>query len=197
MILSITVKQLQEKVSFDNFESLALSWFESYKLTVKANSIRIVNNNLKVYILPELGAYRVDRINPVLLQTIVNKWAKNANTAKIVNGKRERGKCKDYKVMLNIIKRILDYGIQLGAIEDNPATKVFPPKLKIREVSKIKYFDNEELKQFLTYLDTLETTPTNKRRITLYRFLLATGLRIGEALALSWSDIDFLISLYL
>ena len=181
----------RKKVSFDNFESLALNWFESYKLTVKANSIRIVNNNLKVYILPELGAYRVDRINPVLLQTIVNKWAKNANTAKIVNGKRERGKCKDYKVMVNIIKRILDYGIQLGAIEENPATKVFPPKLKIREVSKIKYFDNEELKQFLTYLDTLETTPTNKRRITLYRFLLATGLRIGEALALSWSDIDF------
>ncbi len=62
--------------------------------------------------------------------------------------------------MLNIIKRILDYGIQLGAIEENPATKVFPPKLKIREVfRKIKYFDNEELKQFLTYLDTLETTP--------------------------------------
>ena len=44
----------RKKVSFDNFESLALNWFESYKLTVKANSIRIVNNNLKVYILLSL-----------------------------------------------------------------------------------------------------------------------------------------------
>jgi Phage integrase family. len=25
----------------------------------------------------------------------------------------------------------------------------------------------------------------------MYRFLLATGLRVGECLALSWSDIDF------
>ncbi|MBK5076319.1 site-specific integrase [Lactococcus lactis] len=181
----------REKVVFDNFEDLALSWFESYKLTVKANSIRVANNSLRVYILPELGSYQLNRITSILLQEIVNKWAENANTAKIINGRRERGKCKDYKVLLNIIKRILDYGMQLGAINDNPATKVFPPKLKTRTSSKIKYFDNEELKQFLEYLDTLEPTSTNIRRTTLYRFLLATGLRIGEAQALLWSDIDF------
>ena len=35
---------VREKVVFDNFEDLALSWFESYKLTVKANSIRVANN---------------------------------------------------------------------------------------------------------------------------------------------------------
>ena len=181
----------REKVILNTFDKLALSWFESYKLTVKANSIRVTNNYLKVYLLPELGVYRVDKITPMLLQEIVNKWAKNANTAKIINGKRERGKCKDYKLLLNLIKRILDYGMQLGAITDNPALKVFPPKLKTRAIKKIKYFDNSELKKFLCYLDTLELTPDNVRRTTLYRFLIATGLRVGEALALSWSDIDF------
>ncbi len=69
MILSISGQTIaRKKVSFDSFESLTLSWFESYKLTVKANSIRIVNNNLKVIYSAELGAYRVDRINPMLLQ---------------------------------------------------------------------------------------------------------------------------------
>ncbi|MDU3959249.1 MAG: site-specific integrase [Lactococcus lactis] len=170
----------REKVVFDNFEELALSWFESYKLTVKANSIRVANNYIKGYILPELGSYRVDRITPMLLQTIVNKWAKNANTSEIVNGRREKGKCKDYKLLLNFIKRIMSYGIQLGALVDNPANQVIPPKLKTRTNNKIKY------------LDTLEDTTDNKMRITLYRFLLATGLRIGEALALSWSDVDFI-----
>ena len=81
--------------------------------------------------------------------------------------------------------------MQLGAIEDNPATKVFPPKLKTRTSNKIKYFDNVELKQFLTYLDTLEPTITNQKNITIYKLLLTTGLRVGEALALSWSDINF------
>lgn len=31
----------RKKVIFDDFNSLALSWFESYKLTVKINTIRV------------------------------------------------------------------------------------------------------------------------------------------------------------
>lgn len=181
----------REKVTFDNFEALALNWFDSYKLTVKENSISVANNALKVYLLPTLGDYSVDKINTVLLQNIVNKWAKNANTASIKNGKREKGKCKDFKALLNYIKRILDYGMQLGAIDTNPAKQVIPPKLKSRSTKKIKYFEDNELKKFLTYLDNLEPTIEHQRNIILYKLLLATGLRIGEALALSWSDIDF------
>ena len=181
----------REKVEFENFKSLVFSWFESYKLTVKANTIRVTNNYINVYLLPELGSYKVNKITPVLLQGVINKWAKNANTSKIINGKRERGKCKDYKLLLNLIKRILDYGMQLGAITENPALKVFPPKLKTRAINKIKYFDNSELKKFLCYLDTLDLTTDNIMRVTLYRLLLATGLRVGESLALYWSDIDF------
>lgn len=37
----------REKVSFDNFNALATSWFDSYKLTVKANTIRINSNFFK------------------------------------------------------------------------------------------------------------------------------------------------------
>ncbi|KSU05979.1 Mobile element protein [Lactococcus lactis subsp. lactis] len=102
----------REKIVFDNFESLALSWFENYKLTVKENSIRSVKNYLKVYILPALGTYVLPKITPMLLQSIVNDWSKNANTSEITSGKREKGKGKNYKIMLNIIKRILDYGMQ-------------------------------------------------------------------------------------
>ncbi|MFS9629890.1 phage integrase central domain-containing protein, partial [Klebsiella pneumoniae] len=151
----------REKVSFDNFNALATSWFDSYKLTVKANTIRINSNFLKNYILPALGNYKVEKITTVLLQNIVNDWARNANTAEIVNGNREKGKSKDYKLLLNIIKRILDYGMQLGVISDNPAIKVFSPKLKTRTVKKIKYFNNDELKRFLDYLDSLQSTTAN------------------------------------
>ncbi|MGO3573233.1 MAG: tyrosine-type recombinase/integrase [Pseudolactococcus laudensis] len=181
----------REKVFFDDFNALAMSWFDSYKLTVKANSIRVANNYLKVYLLPALGSYRIEKINSVLLQGIVNQWAKNANTSPIKEGRREKGKCKDYKVLLNYIKRILDYGMQLGAINSNPAIQVIPPKLKARTTTKLKYFNNDELKKFLVYLDSLDDTIDNQLHITMYRFLLATGLRVGECLALSWSDIDF------
>ncbi|WP_332400549.1 tyrosine-type recombinase/integrase [Lactococcus laudensis] len=181
----------REKVFFDDFNALAMSWFDSYKLTVKLNTIRVADNYLKVYILPALGSYKVEKINSVLLQGIVNQWAKNANTSPIKNGRREKGKCRSYKLLLNYIKRILDYAMQLGAIESNPAINVIPPKLKNRTTKKIKYFDNDELKKFLSYLDSLDDTIDNQLHVTMYRFLLATGLRVGECLALSWSDIDF------
>lgn len=77
----------REKVFFSDFNDLAMSWFDSYKLGVKANTIRINKSFLDLYILPELGTYRLEKITSVLLQGIVNQWAKNANTATIRNGK--------------------------------------------------------------------------------------------------------------
>lgn len=181
----------RKKGNFKTFSDLTDNWFKSYKLTVKAHSIRVMDNFLKVYILPSLGQYQPDKISSILVQEIVNEWASNANTSKIINGKREKGKCKDYKLLLNIINRIFDYAIRLGELDMNPAKRVIAPKLKVKTVKKLKYFDNKELKQFLVYLDTLETTVDNQLQSTLYHFLLATGLRIGEALSLNWSDFDF------
>lgn len=93
--------------------------------------------------------------------------------------------------MLNIIKRIFDYAIRLGKLDENPANQVLAPKLRTKTTKQIKHFDNKELQQFLVYLDNLEPSVDNQLHSTLYRFLLATGLRIGEALSLNWSDFDF------
>ncbi|MFK4847239.1 tyrosine-type recombinase/integrase [Lactococcus petauri] len=181
----------REKATFDNFEHLTNEWFEGYKLTIKTNTLKSTERFLRLYILPAFGSFKLDRITSVLIQNAVNKWANNANTSKIKSGSREKGKSKDFRLMLSITKRILDYALQLGAITENPALQVIPPKLKVRGEQPLKYFDEIELKKFLEYVDSLEDTERNCRDTTLYKFLLATGLRIGEALALSWSDIDF------
>lgn len=68
---------------------------------------------------------------------------------------------------------------------------VLPRNTQKDKKAKVKHFNNDELKQFLTYLDSLDNSKyKNYYDITLYKFLLATGCRINEALALSWSDID-------
>lgn len=181
----------RKKVNFKTFSDLTDSWFKSYKLTVKPHTIVTMNNFLKVYIIPYLGQYRPDKISSILIQEIVNEWANNANTSKIINGKRENGKGKGYKLLLNIIKRIFDYAIRLGELQMNPANQVLAPKLRTRTTRRIKHFNNKELKQFLVYLDNLEPSVDNQLHSILYHFILATGLRIGEALALNWSDFDF------
>ena len=89
-------------------------------------------------------------------------------------------------------RQILQYGVTMQAIPSNPARDVVLPRnTQKAKRQKVKHFENQELKKFLGYLDNLDSDRYRYYyETTLYKFLLATGCRINEALALSWSDID-------
>ena len=191
-------KATQEKVDFqkdgctrfkassiDNYQELANLWWESYKYTVKPNTRINVKRILNNHILPLFGSYKLTKLTTPLIQSIVNKLADKTN-------KGEEGAFLYYDSIHALNKRILQYGVTMQAIPSNPARDVVLPRnTQKAKRQKVKHFDNEELKKFLAYLDNLDL---NKFRYcyenTLYKFLLATGCRINEALALSWSDID-------
>lgn len=80
----------------------------------------------------------------------------------------------------------------MQAISSNPARDVVLPRnTQKAKRKKVKHFENQDLKKFLDYLGGLDLAKyRNLYEATLYKFLLATGCRINEALALSWSDID-------
>lgn len=167
------------------YKELADLWWNNYKHTVKPNSQDATRKLLKKHVLPLFGAYRLNKLTTPLIQSIVNQLAEKTN-------KGEVGAYLHYDKIHALNKRILQYGVIMQAIPFNPAREVILPRnTQKANHSKIKHFDNQELKTFLDYLDSLDS---NKYRhfyeITLYKFLLATGCRINEALALSWSDID-------
>ena len=167
------------------YKELAALWWESYKHTVKPNTQLNVRRLLDNHILPLFGAYKLDKLTTPLIQSIVNKLADKTN-------KGEEGAFLYYDSLHALNKRILQYGVVMQAISFNPAREVILPRnTQKANREKVKHFDNQELKKFLDYLDSLNL---NKFRYyyenTLYKFLLATGCRINEALALSWSDID-------
>ncbi|HEO6841156.1 TPA: site-specific integrase [Streptococcus agalactiae] len=89
-------------------------------------------------------------------------------------------------------KRILQYGVIMQAIPFNPAREVILPRnTKKANTKRVKHFENDELRTFFNYLNNLDKSKyRNFYEVTLYKFLLATGCRINEALALNWSDID-------
>ena len=167
------------------YKELASLWWESYKHTVKPNTQLNVRRLLDNHILPLFGSYKLDKLTTPLIQNVVNKLADKTN-------KGEDGAFLYYDSLHALNKRILQYGVVMQAISFNPAREVILPRnTQKAKREKIKHFDNQELKKFLDYLDSLNL---NKFRYyyenALYKFLLATGCRINEALALSWSDID-------
>lgn len=167
------------------YKELVSLWWESYKHTVKPNTQLNVRRLLDNHILPLFGSYKLDKLTTPLIQNVVNKLADKTN-------KGEEGAFLYYDSLHALNKRILQYGVVMQAIPFNPAREVILPRnTQKAKREKIKHFDNQELKKFLDYLDSLNL---NKFRYyyenTLYKFLLATGCRINETLALSWSDID-------
>lgn len=183
---------IKRKENFDTFDKVAVHWFEQYKLGVKPRTIQITGAILRTYILPEFGKYKINKITPVKLQTVVNKWAKNASLP--LNGAqhREIGKGKNYKVYFRYINKIYSYAVSLGMVEDNPCKNVLIPKVNLESTEKeVKFFNKEQLGTFFGYLDTLPKNYTSQLMKALCRLLVSSGLRVGEGVALSWSDIDF------
>ncbi|CYV09863.1 hypothetical protein HO640_01165 [Streptococcus suis] len=73
-----------QEVKIIYFSELLDLWFDTYRLGKKPNTIRVFNNFAKNYILPQLGNIRIDKITTIMLQTVVNDWARKAHQKKIV-----------------------------------------------------------------------------------------------------------------
>lgn len=175
---------VKEKPTITTYRELVALWWESYKNTIKPNSQQSMEGIVRLHILPVFGDYKLDKLTTPIIQQQVNKWADKAN-------KGEKGAYANYSFLNNINRRILQYGVTMQAIKHNPARDVIIPRKQQNKEHKVKFFSNQELKQFLDYLEDLDQSSyENFFDYVLYKTLLASGCRIGEALALEWSDID-------
>lgn len=175
---------VKEKPTITTYRELVALWWESYKNTIKPNSQQSMEGIVRLHILPVFGDYKLEKLTTPIIQQQVNKWADKAN-------KGEKGAYANYSFLNNINRRILQYGVTMQVIQHNPARDVIIPRKQQNKDHKVKFFSNQELKQFLDYLEDLDQSSyENFFDYVLYKTLLASGCRIGEALALEWSDID-------
>lgn len=166
-----------KEANIKTYKELTNSWLDNYQMTVKPQTVVNTRQFLKNHILPVFGDMQLDKIHIAHIQSWVNKLA-----FKIVN----------YGVAASINKRILQYGVSMQLIPFNPAREVILPRPQKAGANRIKFIDKEDLKTFLDYMERLAPTAYNYYYDSvLYKLLLATGCRYGEAVALEWSDIDF------
>lgn len=148
-------------------------WFElSCKLNLKYNTqvgyLRIIESHLK----PKFGMYKLKAINPTILQEYANSLKLNGYSRSHIIG------------ILTVFQSALDYAIEpLHYISQNPMKYVRFPKVERKPRERIILTLDEWQQIIDRFRDTRYYIPL---MIGFY-----TGLRISEAFALTWDDIDF------
>jgi len=155
------------------FEDVYNEYFPQYKNTVKESTWVKTQQMYKNHVIPIFGKKILSKITPQQCQQAINKWYEDGFTK--------------YKDFFRLISSVFQYAIRLGLVHDDPTKRVIVPKNKHVKDMTLNYFTVDELRTFFKYLDS-DKYP---KRAMFFRVLAFTGMRKGEALALTWNDIDF------
>ena len=152
------------------FRELAEIYLEQYgtnnlKPVTKYNYQR----DLEIHILPVFGNRKANSITTAELTTFFTQMHKSSETA---------------RKLRTVVSSVFSFGKQQGYISQNPCVGSLY-KTDVTTAKKIKYLDREECQILMAA--TAEYSIVN----TIIHFLLFTGMRIGECLALTWDCIDF------
>lgn len=90
----------------------------------------------------------------------------------------------------SVVYQIFEIAVVDNIIRTNPASNAFRHFSKSNEITS-KQRDALTVKQQEQFIDFVYSSRIYSRLGNLFTVLLGTGLRIGEALALTWDDIDF------
>jgi len=141
--------------------------------------------NYKNHIKPYLGK---TKLIDITLETI-REWQSKINAKTYFRNNKENFYSYEFKTKIHsLLSNILDYAKKMGKIEENIAKRYGNFKSQRDEViieeNKIKYQTPMQFNLFISVIEELLWK-------AFFMFLYWTGCRKGEALALTWEDIDF------
>lgn len=149
-------------------------WFDMYcKPNLKYNSqvgyLRIMQGHL----IPRFGTHRLRALSPAMLQEYANDLKIQGNSRSNLVG------------ILSVLSAALSYAVEpLHYLTSNPMSYVKYPKVEKPKRERI-ILTLEEWQRIITRF------PAGSRYYIPLMIGFYTGLRISEALALTWDDIDF------
>ncbi|MFD1363430.1 tyrosine-type recombinase/integrase [Lentibacillus salinarum] len=164
------------------FNALCDDWEKHYISSMKAkeSSLRARKIALK-HIRDEFGDIAIQKISKKAYQDAIDKLANKFSTNYVSSIHTSSNMVFEYAKDNKLIKEVLTKDIKL------PKKKKTVADLEKGDSIQEKFLEKEELEEFLTVVknEGLEGD------LLSFTMLAYTGLRIGEMIALKWSDIDF------
>ena len=156
-----------------------IQWLENYiRPSVKMRTYERYKLIIEQHIKGKIGDMELDGLSPLVLQSFI--------TGLLQNGNRKTGaglSANSVNAVISVIQSSLKTAYLLGLTKEYAADKLKRPKLKEKPVECFTLAEQKQIEQAIL----------NGKKDKLYGILLClySGLRIGELIALQWSDIDF------
>ena len=151
-------------------------WLDNYcKTNLKYNTIQAYSNIIKNHIVPKLGKYRLSSLTSVKLNSYITEICEEKDFAPTY-----------FRNILKVLKGSFRDACNIyGFIKYNPARDLRLPKLDRKREDVKHLYTQEEIDLILNRF------MNNDAFTCIFLTSCYTGMRTGEACALTWNDIDF------
>ena len=150
---------------------LAAAWLEEVTPKLKPKTIDGYRWGVERHIIPRLGRHRVYQLSvDDVARMISDLQAEGKKTHTIRN-------------ILKPLSRMMSMAARRGLCNGNPVRALDREDMPNGDQKKMRILDEQEIQKLLF-------AASSDRWRALFATLVFTGLRIGEALALTWDDVD-------
>ncbi len=188
-IYGVTQKEVREKMSLIAVELDEGTYIDTCKMTLKEwldiwvseymgdkkwSTTKNYKAAIRNHINPALGKYQLSQLTPHMLQAFINSLLRGTKDADPLTPKTVRN-------VHGVLRKSLAVAVQIEYMRRNPAESVILPRVQKKA---IKPLTDAQVQQMIARAG-------NDGYGTLFKVVVFTGLRLGEALGLTWDCVDF------